>query len=309
MDGPWFVGDHYLHVQAWEADFHPHVAKISTMAVWIRLEPLPIEYYHPEFLKHVGNKLGKLLKIDAVTSAAMRGRFARLCVQVNTAYPLPKRVKIGAFWQDIVYENLPMLCYRCGRIGHRETHCTKPSLVLQDTDKPGTIIRDESGLQEPVQNHTPWKTIQTRRPRPRGNQSDPSQRGRPIPRDVPTSHSQAKCTDSTRVQLLQSHATESVRKYTFNTSGEPVGTTCEDVDVLGKTKISQHPRTPMHSMHVPPSSSCPRPPTPTSSSNGTMQAEAQRPHTDTPENIITQSSPTHGPFIGPKLVHPHSNQP
>ena len=71
MDGPWFVGDHYLHVQAWEADFHPHMAKISTTAIWIRLEQLPIEYYHPEFLKHVGNKLGKLLKIDAVTSAAM----------------------------------------------------------------------------------------------------------------------------------------------------------------------------------------------------------------------------------------------
>ena len=133
MDGPWFVGDHYLHVQAWEADFHPHVAKISTTAVWIRLEQLPIEYYHPEFLKHMGNKLGKLLKIDAVTSASMRGRFARLCVQVNTAYPLPKRVKIRAFWQDIVYENLPMLCYRCGRIGHRESHCSKPTKEMGDT--------------------------------------------------------------------------------------------------------------------------------------------------------------------------------
>ena len=97
MDGPWFVGDHYLYVQAWEADFHPHVAKISTTAIWIRLEQLPIEYYHPKFLKHVGNKLGKLLRIDAVTSATMRGRFARLCMQINTAYPLPKRVKIGAF--------------------------------------------------------------------------------------------------------------------------------------------------------------------------------------------------------------------
>ena len=71
MDGPWFVGDHYLHMQAWEANFHPHMAKISTTAVWIRLGQLPIEYYHPEFLKHVGNKLGKLLKIDAVTSTAM----------------------------------------------------------------------------------------------------------------------------------------------------------------------------------------------------------------------------------------------
>ena len=168
MDGPWFVGDQCLHVQAWEADFHPHVAKIFTMVVWIRLEHLPIEYYHPEFLHHVGNKLGKLLKIDAVTSAAIRGRFARLCVQVNIAYPLPKRVKIGTFWQDIVYENLPLLCYRCGQLGHRESHCSEPNLELNDTGLPGVEPRGEPELQGAVQTHTPWKTVQTRRPRPRG---------------------------------------------------------------------------------------------------------------------------------------------
>ena len=71
MDGSWFVGDQYLHVQAWEVDFHPHMGKISTTAVWLRLENLPIEYYHPDFLKHVGHKLGKLLKVDAITNAAI----------------------------------------------------------------------------------------------------------------------------------------------------------------------------------------------------------------------------------------------
>ena len=128
MDGPWFVGDQYLHVQAWEADFHPHIAKITKIAVWIRLEQLPIKYYHPEFLKHVGQKLGKLLKEDAITSAAIQGRYARVCVQINIANPLPKHVKVGSFWQDIVYENLPMLCYKCGRLGHREPSAQKPTL-------------------------------------------------------------------------------------------------------------------------------------------------------------------------------------
>ena len=44
MDGPWFVGEQYLHVRAWEADFHPSTAKVTTTTVWIRLEQLPIEY-------------------------------------------------------------------------------------------------------------------------------------------------------------------------------------------------------------------------------------------------------------------------
>ena len=49
MDGSWFVGDQYLHGQAWEANFHLHIAKVLTTAVWIHLEQLPIEYYHPKF--------------------------------------------------------------------------------------------------------------------------------------------------------------------------------------------------------------------------------------------------------------------
>ena len=35
MDGPWFVGDQYLHVQAWEADFSPGTIKVTSTAVWL----------------------------------------------------------------------------------------------------------------------------------------------------------------------------------------------------------------------------------------------------------------------------------
>lgn len=67
----------------------------------------------------MGNKQGKLLKRDAVTSSTMRRRFRRLCVQINTNNSLPKRVKFGY----IVYENIPMLCFRCRRVIHKEVSC------------------------------------------------------------------------------------------------------------------------------------------------------------------------------------------
>ena len=169
MNGPWFVGDQYLHVQAWEADFHPHIAKITHTAVWIRLEQLPIEYYHSEFLKHVGQKLGKLLKIDAIISAAIRGRYARIYVQLDMTNPLPKHVKIGSFWQDIVYENLPMMCYKCGRIGHREPQC--PEAMVELTNPPPQELEQRQPTTLPLDpNHmsTPWKTVHTRRTCARG---------------------------------------------------------------------------------------------------------------------------------------------
>ena len=69
-------------------------------------------------------------------------------MQVNTAYPLPKRVKIGAFWQDIVYENMPMLYYRCGHLGHWESHCSKPNLELTDTGMPRADLNGDPGIQD-----------------------------------------------------------------------------------------------------------------------------------------------------------------
>ena len=307
MDGLWFVGDHYLHVQAWEADFHPHMAKISTTTVWIRLEQLPIEYYHLEFLKHVGNKLGKLLKIDAVTSTAMRGRFARLCVQVNTIYPLSKCVKIGAFWQDIVYENLPMLCYRCGRLGHRESHCFEPNKEMKDTGMPRVNLRGDPGLQEPVQNHTPWKIVQTRCPHPRGHQPETPQRGKPLLRDDPTPTSQSNRTISNNFQVLQNHSTESVRTFGINTLEKPTGLTGAKVAMHGEMRNLLRPRTPIPSMHALPSSSCSRPSATAKAIS--MQQETHLLHTAILEITLTPTSPPHGSLIGPNFVHFHSNRP
>ena len=42
--GPWFLGEHFLSLRPWEPNFKPKTANISTVAVWIRLNGLPIEY-------------------------------------------------------------------------------------------------------------------------------------------------------------------------------------------------------------------------------------------------------------------------
>ncbi|KAK3018188.1 hypothetical protein RJ639_005165 [Escallonia herrerae] len=54
--GPWFLGRNYLSVQKWVPNFNPANHKISTIAVWIRLNGLPIEYYDKEILTLIGKK-------------------------------------------------------------------------------------------------------------------------------------------------------------------------------------------------------------------------------------------------------------
>ena len=56
--GQWFVGENYLLVRKWEPEFQAAKAKVSSMAVWIRLAKLPIEFFHPDILRVVGNTIG-----------------------------------------------------------------------------------------------------------------------------------------------------------------------------------------------------------------------------------------------------------
>nr|XP_023901561.1 uncharacterized protein LOC112013401 [Quercus suber] len=93
--GPWFIGDHFLSLRPWEPNFKPATANVSSIAVWVRLNGLPIEYYHAEALQHIGKALGKVLRVDTFTAAESRGRFARVCIQIDVDKPLITTILIG----------------------------------------------------------------------------------------------------------------------------------------------------------------------------------------------------------------------
>lgn len=122
-EGPWVIAGHYLSVQSWKPNFDPFQAQIKKMAVWVRLPFLPFEYYQPELLRRVGNLLGKTLKVDRTTELAQRGKFARLCVEIDVAAPLVPKIIVGSKIQKVEYEGLGVVCFSCGCIGHREESC------------------------------------------------------------------------------------------------------------------------------------------------------------------------------------------
>ena len=52
------MGENYLSIRKWELEFQVAKAKVSPMAVWIRLAKLPIKLFHPDILRTVGNTIG-----------------------------------------------------------------------------------------------------------------------------------------------------------------------------------------------------------------------------------------------------------
>lgn len=100
------------------------------MAVWIRVAAIQLECFDVWALKRIGNLLRKLLKIDALTTSQNKGKFARLCVELDLTKPLDAFVQINQTWYNVEYEGLPDICYLCGLYGHKRENCTlreKPS--------------------------------------------------------------------------------------------------------------------------------------------------------------------------------------
>ena len=116
--GPWFIGEHFLSIRPWSLNFRASEASMSSMAVWVRLLELPVEYYLRESLLRIGNGLGPVLRVDFNTASGSRGRFAQLCIQVDLDKPLVKTVRVGSVWVAVIYEGIGCLCFQCGRVGH-----------------------------------------------------------------------------------------------------------------------------------------------------------------------------------------------
>lgn len=121
--GPWMILEHYLIVKEWRPDFRPHSDATERVLVWVRFPDLPLEYFDNSILFRIGKKIGNPIRIDGATSLISKGKFARLCVEVDLTKPL-----LSKFWMRkkvwrIEYEGIHMICFKCGIYGHNAGTC------------------------------------------------------------------------------------------------------------------------------------------------------------------------------------------
>ncbi|KAL7202045.1 hypothetical protein ACSBR1_033676 [Camellia fascicularis] len=127
--GPWIVLDRYVTVRKWQPDFKSDEAEADTTAVWVRFPNLPIEYYDEKVLYHISKVLGNPLKVDINTAMAARGKYVRVCVEMDLRKPLISHLTIGRYHYVVEYEHLHIMCFACGRVGHRKDKCPEFSMI------------------------------------------------------------------------------------------------------------------------------------------------------------------------------------
>lgn len=121
--GPWTIQGHYLTVSKFKPGFHPSTANISSTMVWIRIPRLPLEFFHESVLMRIGDQLGTAVKIDSNTSMVSRGKYARICVEIDLQKPLVSMVILNGHHFKVEYENLHLICFNCGKYGHAVESC------------------------------------------------------------------------------------------------------------------------------------------------------------------------------------------
>ncbi|XP_039010330.1 uncharacterized protein LOC120139067 [Hibiscus syriacus] len=102
--GPLKIMDHYLTVQKWKPNFLAEKASVSSTAVWVHIPGLPIEYFDKSVLVQIGKAIGIPLKLDYITAWTTRGRFTRICVEIDLNKPLLPKVRVDNTTFNIEYE-------------------------------------------------------------------------------------------------------------------------------------------------------------------------------------------------------------
>lgn len=123
--GPWMVLGHYLTITKWRPNFKPSTMEVHTTLAWVRFPTLPLENFDDQSLLRIGNAVGQAVKVDSHTVDVTKGKYARVCVELNLQQPLVPTVLVWGRKQPVEYEGLPKICFKCGRHGHKLEHCDR----------------------------------------------------------------------------------------------------------------------------------------------------------------------------------------
>nr|POE45061.1 hypothetical protein CFP56_24993 [Quercus suber] len=74
-----------------------------------------------------------------------RGKYARLCIQIDVNKPLVDTILIGCFEQSVTYEGIYKLCFTCGRVGHKVEAC--PYMIRHGNDTATPVEDGRDGVE------------------------------------------------------------------------------------------------------------------------------------------------------------------
>ncbi|MBA0715180.1 hypothetical protein Golax_014098 [Gossypium laxum] len=122
---------------------------------------LPSHLYQKQILMEIRGMVGKVTKLDFYTDSGARGRYARMEVYVNLGRPLISKILINGSPQRIEYDNLPVVCFKCGCYGHIKENCRSVTYCSEVKEKGETLEQTSStSMVAEDGDYGPWMLVE-----------------------------------------------------------------------------------------------------------------------------------------------------
>ncbi|KAK8689716.1 hypothetical protein V6N13_088429 [Hibiscus sabdariffa] len=129
-NGPWHIQNKPLVIRKWEPNMQNLDFELSKMPIWFQLYNVPLELFNQKGLSYISSALGTPLYMDFVTSNLKRLEFAKVCIEVDAAFPF---------------------CSKCHTYGHFEKACV--------VEAPVTKVWNKKEIPEVVQGFTTFPHV------------------------------------------------------------------------------------------------------------------------------------------------------
>ncbi|KAL3697597.1 hypothetical protein R1sor_011673 [Riccia sorocarpa] len=122
---PLWLDGHSLQIAPWTPDYNPRQAGVKKTATWVELPQVNpmIEPLCDRMLKALGQPTYRTLSRGQTRYPNVRG-----CVMMDEGSNRPNKIAIELPWggvavQEIRYQDVPNLCFRCRKPGHQTKDC------------------------------------------------------------------------------------------------------------------------------------------------------------------------------------------
>ncbi|XP_058746447.1 uncharacterized protein LOC131619359 [Vicia villosa] len=126
--GSWTFGSHLLIIDRVQIGIQLEHIPIFHVEFWVQIHNLPAGFMLEKVGKTMANYIGTFVEYDKNNNSSFWRQYMRLRVKVDVRQPLKKNTRVknkGGDWCTVnfKYENLGLLCFVCGLLGHSEQKC------------------------------------------------------------------------------------------------------------------------------------------------------------------------------------------
>ncbi|KAK2665274.1 hypothetical protein Ddye_003848 [Dipteronia dyeriana] len=130
------------------------------MPILVRSSKLSMEWLNSDLLCSIGGMFGRMCKVDPITENQARGRFARICVEIDILKPLLASLNIDDRIVRVEYESLGLVYFKCGRYGHSKDmcrECVMDTVVEEEVNTNATAA--EVSEKQKESSYGPWLLV------------------------------------------------------------------------------------------------------------------------------------------------------